>query len=138
MKKKKETTSFGYSVQHAVSFKEKKLPPIEVWPNQYKDRDYTIKIIHPEFTSVCPKTGLPDFGTITIEYIPDKYCLELKSLKYYFLEFRDLGIFMENAVNRILDDMIKYVKPKECRVTGDFTPRGGIKSVVVAEYKRKK
>lgn len=130
-------TSYGYTEKHAKSFKEKELPDIDVWENQYKENDYVIKIVHPEFTSVCPKTGLPDLGTITIEYVPDKYCLELKSLKYYFLEYRDLGIFMENAVNRILKDVVKAAKPKSCVVTGDFTPRGGIKSVITARYQKK-
>ncbi len=130
-------TNYGYTEKHAKSFKEKELPNIDVWENQYKENDYLIKIVHPEFTSVCPKTGLPDLGTITIEYVPDKYCLELKSLKYYFLEYRDLGIFMENAVNRILKDVVKAAKPKSCVVTGDFTPRGGIKSVITARYQKK-
>ncbi|NLI10090.1 MAG: NADPH-dependent 7-cyano-7-deazaguanine reductase QueF [Elusimicrobia bacterium] len=131
MKNKK--TSFGYSDEQAASFKKIDLPAIEAWENQYK-RDYRIKIEHPEFTSVCPKTGLPDFGTITIEYIPNKLCLELKSLKYYFLQYRNLGIFMENIANRVLDDVVKAIKPKKCVVTGTFTPRGGIKSVIIAEY----
>ncbi len=135
MKNKK--TSFGYSNEQAASFKQVELPPIEAWENQYK-RDYWIKIEHPEFTSVCPKTGLPDFGTITIEYMPDKLCLELKSLKYYFLQYRNLGIFMENIANRVLDDVVKAIKPKKCIVTGNFTPRGGIKSVIIAEYPHKK
>lgn len=130
-------TSYGYTSEHASSFKHKELPKIDVWENQYPENDYTIKIIHPEFTSICPKTGLPDLGTITIEYVPDKYCLELKSLKYYFLAYRNLGIFMENAVNRILEDIVRYVKPKSAVVIGDFTPRGGIKSIITATYKRK-
>ncbi|OGR46786.1 MAG: NADPH-dependent 7-cyano-7-deazaguanine reductase QueF [Elusimicrobia bacterium GWC2_51_8] len=111
-----------------------KLPFIEAWENQYR-RDYTIKIVHPEFTSVCPKTGLPDFGVITVEYIPGKLCLELKSLKYYFLQYRNLGIFMENVANRVLDDVVRAIKPKSCTVTGEFTPRGGLLSVITAEYK---
>jgi len=130
---KNSKTSFGYTHKHASNFKKIKLPKIEAWENQY-ERDYTIKIIHPEFTSVCPKTGLPDFGTITIEYIPNKLCLELKSLKYYFLQYRNLGIFMENSVNKILDDIVKAIKPKKCIVTGDFTFRGGLKSVIIATY----
>jgi len=130
-------TSYGYTENHAKAFKEKNLPPIDVWENQYRDNDYVIKIVHPEFTSVCPKTGLPDFGTITIEYIPDKYCLELKSLKYYFLEYRNTGIFMENTVNKILEDVVKAAKPRSCTVTGDFTSRGGIKSIITATYKTK-
>ena len=131
-------TKLGYTEKHAKSFKEIKLPSIDVWENQYPQNDYTIKIVHPEFTSVCPKTGLPDFGTITIEYIPDKYCLELKSLKYYFLAYRNLGIFMENAVNKILQDIIKFAKPKKCTVIGDFTPRGGLKSIITANYEKTK
>lgn len=133
---KKTSTSMGYTSAHASTPHKIKLPPIEAWENQYK-RDYTIKIVHPEFTSVCPKTGLPDFGVITVEYVPAKLCLELKSIKYYFLQYRNLGIFMENTVNRILDDVVKAIKPKKCLVTGEFTPRGGIRSVITAEYKRR-
>ncbi|OGS14108.1 MAG: NADPH-dependent 7-cyano-7-deazaguanine reductase QueF [Elusimicrobia bacterium RIFOXYA2_FULL_58_8] len=114
-----------------------KLPELESWENQYR-RDYVIKIVHPEFTSVCPKTGLPDFGTITIEYVPGKLCLELKSLKYYFLQYRNCGIFMENIANRVLDDVVKAIKPKTCTVTGDFTPRGGLRSVIEAGYPHKR
>jgi len=95
---KTKDTKFGYTDKHAQSADNIKLPPIEAWENQYK-RDYTIKIVHPEFTSVCPKTGLPDFGVITVEYVPARLCLELKSIKYYFLQYRNLGIFMENSVN---------------------------------------
>lgn len=134
---KNTSTKFGYTQGQAQSVKSIKLPEIEAWENQYK-RDYTIIIEHPEFTSVCPKTGLPDFGTITIEYIPGKLCLELKSLKYYFLQYRNCGIFMENIANRILDDVIKAIKPRSCTVTGDFTPRGGLSSVIIAQYKAKK
>ncbi|MGC8866916.1 MAG: preQ(1) synthase [Elusimicrobiales bacterium] len=131
-------TSFGYTDKHAKSFRQKRFPPIDVLENQYPGSDYVVKIIYPEFTSLCPKTGLPDLGTITIEYIPDKYCLELKSLKYYFLAYRNLGIFMENAVNKILEDIVKYVKPRSATVIGDFTPRGGIKSVITARYEKNK
>ena len=131
---KKTTTSFGYTSGQAQSVKTRKLPRIESWENQYR-RDYTIKIVHPEFTSVCPKTGLPDFGVITIEYLPGKLCLELKSLKYYFLQYRNFGVFMENIANRVLDDVVKAIKPRSCVVTGDFTPRGGLRSVITAEYK---
>ncbi len=134
---KNTSTKFGYTQGQAQSVKSIKLPEIESWENQYK-RDYTIMIEHPEFTSVCPKTGLPDFGTITIEYVPGKLCLELKSLKYYFLQYRNCGIFMENIANRILDDVIKAIKPRSCTVTADFTPRGGLSSVIIAQYKAKK
>ncbi len=137
MAKKIRKTKFGYSSVHAASAKNIKFADIEAIDNQYK-RDYEIEIIHPEFTSVCPKTGLPDFGTIEIIYTPDKLCLELKSLKYYFLQYRNYGIFMENSVNKILDDIVKAIKPKKCEVMGDFTPRGGLKSIVTATYKKKK
>ncbi len=131
---KTTSTKFGYTQGQAQSVKNIELPEIEAWENQYR-RDYTIKIVHPEFTSVCPKTGLPDFGTITIEYIPGALCLELKSLKYYFLQYRNCGIFMENIANRILDDVVKAIKPKTCTVTGEFTPRGGLRSIITAKYK---
>ncbi len=130
---KNKTVKGGYLPAYARSFRKVRFPKIEVWPNQYS-RDYEIKIVHPEFTSVCPKTGLPDFGTIEIIYVPNKLCLELKSLKYYFLKYRDCGIFMENTVNKILDDVVAAVKPRCCKVIGDFTSRGGIKSVITAEY----
>lgn len=132
-----KSTKFGYTTGQAESVKHIQLPAIESWENQY-NRDYTIKIVHPEFTSVCPKTGLPDFGTITIDYVPGKLCLELKSLKYYFLQYRNCGIFMENIANRVLDDVVKAIKPKSCTVTGDFTPRGGLRSVIEASYPYKK
>lgn len=132
-----KSTKYGYTTNQAQSVKHIRLPDIESWENQYK-RDYTIKIVHPEFTSVCPKTGLPDFGTITIDYVPGKLCLELKSLKYYFLQYRNCGIFMENIANRVLDDVVKAIKPKSCTVTGDFTPRGGLRSVIEAKYPYKK
>ncbi|ACC98692.1 GTP cyclohydrolase family protein [Elusimicrobium minutum Pei191] len=127
---------FGYTKDHARKGANAKLPEIQCWENQYK-RDYDIRIELPEFTSVCPKTGLPDFGVITIDYIPDRLCLELKSLKYYLLEYRDMGIFMENIANKILDDVVKACKPKKAVVTGDFTPRGGLRSVIVAKYEKK-
>ncbi len=113
-----------------------KFPEIETFPNQFPD--YEIKIEIPEFTSVCPKTGLPDFGVLTIRYTPDKYCLELKSLKMYLLEYRNIGIFYENAVNRILDDIAKACRPVRAAVTGEFNPRGGLKSTVEAHYPRSK
>ncbi|MBQ4493721.1 MAG: NADPH-dependent 7-cyano-7-deazaguanine reductase QueF [Elusimicrobiaceae bacterium] len=124
---------FGYTKDHARKGANAVLPDIQCWENQY-NRDYLVKIVLPEFTSVCPKTGLPDFGTITIEYIPNKLCLELKSLKYYLLEYRDMGIFMENIANKILDDIVKACKPQCARVIGEFTPRGGLKSIITAEF----
>jgi 7-cyano-7-deazaguanine reductase len=111
-----------------------KLPLLETFPNQFPD--YEIRVEYPEFTSVCPKTGLPDFGMIVIRYIPKKHCLELKSLKMYLLAYRDLGIFYENAVNRILKDVVKACQPVKAVVTGEFNPRGGLKSVVEAHYPR--
>jgi 7-cyano-7-deazaguanine reductase len=113
-----------------------KLPPIETWPNQYAGYEITITI--PEYTSICPRTGLPDFGTITIHYLPAKRCLELKSLKYYILAYRNLGIFYENAVNRILDDAVRSCRPKWMVVRGEFSTRGGMRTAVEARYPRRK
>jgi len=113
---------------------EARLPEIATFPNQFPD--YEIKIEIPEFTSVCPKTGLPDFGTIIIRYIPRGRCLELKSVKEYILAYRNLGIFYENAVNRILNDVVKASKPVRAMVRGEFNPRGGIRSVIEAHYPR--
>ena len=123
-----------YSEQHAKSGIDAELPPIECWPNQFPG--YEISISMPEFTSICPKTGLPDFGTITIRYRPEKQCLELKSLKIYFQSYRNLGIFYENAVNRILRDVVKTCQPVSAKVTGEFNTRGGMRSVIDAEYAR--
>lgn len=110
-------------------------PKIDTWTNQYSDRGYTIDIDIPEFTCICPKTGLPDFAVITIHYTPDKLCLELKSLKMYMIFYRDIGIFNENVVNKILDDCVKSCKPRWMQITGEFNARGGIKTTVSAEYK---
>jgi 7-cyano-7-deazaguanine reductase len=114
------------------------MPPsdIETFPNPNPSRDYEIAIECPEFTSVCPKTGLPDFGEIRILYVPDAACIELKSLKYYLIGFRDRGIFYEQATNQILDDLVAACRPRRMVVTGDFTPRGGIKTVVTATYEK--
>lgn len=107
---------------------------LEVFDNTYPGRDYTIEIVNPEFTSVCPITGLPDFGTITITYVPDKSCIELKSLKYYFFEFRNAGIFYENITNRILDDLVDVLKPRTMMVRTDWKARGGITESVTVCY----
>ncbi|MBI1895910.1 MAG: NADPH-dependent 7-cyano-7-deazaguanine reductase QueF [Acidobacteria bacterium] len=123
-----------YTEQHARSGIDAALPEIETWPNQYPG--YEIEIVIPEFTSVCPKTGLPDFGTLTLRYVPDKLCLELKSLKMYELAYRSLGIFYENVVNRFLRDVVKACDPVSATVIGEFTPRGGIRSRVTATYHR--
>jgi len=111
---------------------------IDTFENKYPGRDYRIVIRNPEYTSVCPITGNPDFGTIIIEYIPDRLCLELKSLKLYFFQFRNKGVFYESLVNEILDDLVEVSSPRMMKVTGDFTPRGGITSTVIAEYRAEK
>lgn len=121
----------GYKPKHARSGLEAILPAIDTWPNQYR-RNYTITIVCPEYTSICPRTGLPDFGSITIEYVPDRLCLELKSLKYYLLGYRNLGIFYENSVNRILDDLARACRPKRIKVRGEFRTRGGMHSIIEA------
>ncbi len=124
-----------YDEQHARAGIDAKLPAIETWPNQHKG--YRIKIEIPEFTSVCPKTGLPDFGRLTLEYEPDELCLELKSLKHYILAYRNLGIFYENVVNRALDDVVQAAKPVWATLVGEFRPRGGLQSSITAEYTRR-
>lgn len=106
---------------------------IETFPNPAPQRDYVISHVCPEFTSVCPKTGLPDFATIELDYVPDQECIELKSLKYYYFSFRDQGIFYEAVTNRLLDELSDACKPRWMRVTGRFAVRGGISSVIVAE-----
>ena len=125
-----------YTDEHAGAGVAAALPEIECWPNQFPQRDYRIEISTPEFTSVCPRTGLPDHGTITIRYTPDRACLELKSLKMYWLAYRNLGIFQENAVNRILEDCVRACRPRELEVKGEFTPRGGVYSTISASYSR--
>jgi 7-cyano-7-deazaguanine reductase len=110
---------------------------LETFPNPKPGRDYTIEIVCPEFTSVCPKTGQPDFGTITFLYTPDKECVELKSLKLYLQRYRNQGIFYEAAVNRLLDDFVSACKPRRCKVTGAFTPRGGITTTVTCTHEAK-
>jgi len=129
----KESTE--YTSEHARSGVKKAIPAIETWPNQY--RGYEITITIPEYTSICPRTGLPDFGTITIHYLPAKKCLELKSLKYYILAYRNMGIFYENAVNRILDDVARSCRPKWAVVRGVFTTRGGMHTTIEARYPRR-
>lgn len=111
-------------------------PVIEVWENQYPGRDYVIDIDIPEFTCICPKTGLPDFARIVIRYTPDTYCLELKSLKMYTIFYRDVGIFNEHVVNKFLDDLVRACKPRWMEITGEFNARGGIKTTVKSDYKK--
>lgn len=131
MKKNRE-----YTDEHASAGVDAELPGIETWPNQYGQ--YEIEIGMPEFTSVCPKTGLPDHGVLTLRYTPGRHCLELKSLKLYMLSYRNLGIFQENVVNRFLRDVVKAADPVAATVIGDFAARGGLTTRVVAEYLRKK
>jgi len=123
-----------YTEKHAKSGIDAVLPEIECWENQYPD--YEVRIHIPEYTAICPKTRLPDFGTLEISYVPDRWCLELKSLKGYVNAYRNLGIFYENAVNRILRDLVSACRPVRMTVRGAFTPRGGIRSVVEATYER--
>lgn len=128
----------GYTGEHAESGVRAELPAIETWPNQYPGREYEIEIGMPEFSSVCPKTGLPDTGNLVLRYTPHRKCLELKALKMYMLAYRNLGIFQENVVNRFLDDVVKACDPIRAEVVGDFTPRGGLSTIVTAVYERPK
>ena len=123
-----------YTDEHARAGIDAKLPELETWPNQYPG--YTITIEIPEFTSVCPKTAQPDFGALTLSYEPEEQCLELKSLKLYLLEYRNLGIFYENVVNKVLADIVAATSPLWARLEGKFTPRGGIRSTITAEYRK--
>jgi 7-cyano-7-deazaguanine reductase len=127
----------AYTDEHAEAGVNAALPEIETWPNQYRE-DYEIEIVQPEFTSVCPKTGLPDFGKLTLRYVPDKLCLELKSYKLYLNEYRNLGIFQENVVNRVLRDVVKAAKPRSVLVTGEFAARGGLTSNIQASWSAKR
>ena len=125
-----------YTDEHARAGIDAKLPGLEAWANQYPG--YVITTRYPEYTSVCPKTGLPDYGTITIQYKPKKSCIELKSLKMYLLAYRSLGIFYENAVNKMLMDIVKAVQPEWCVVKGEFTPRGGLNTTIFARWPERK
>ena len=125
-----------YTDEHARAGIKARLPRLETWPNHFPG--YRIVTRFAEYTSVCPKTGLPDFGTIIIEYEPRKHCLELKALKMYLLAYRDLGIFYENAVNRMLRDIVAAITPAWCIVRGEFTPRGGLTTTVEARWPQHK
>lgn len=125
-----------YTDEQASAGLKAPLPELETWPNQFPG--YEIAISIPEYTSVCPKTGLPDFATLTITYVPRAQCVELKSLKEYLLAYRNLGIFYENAVNRILEDIVSACRPVWAQVEGKFTPRGGISSTITARWPRKR
>ena len=129
MKRGQETR---YTKRHAESGIAVPLPSLETWPNQFPGYEITIAI--PEYTAICPKTGLPDFGTITIQYMPHKACVELKSLKLYIHAYRNVGIFYENAVNRILRDFVNACRPEWAIVTGTFMARGGLSSTIRATY----
>ena len=124
----------GYTDDHAKSGLDTAFPAIETWPNQFQA--YEILVDDPEFTSVCPKTGLPDFGRLTIRYMPRGKCMELKSLKEYLFTYRNLGIFQENIVNQVLDDVVKACNPVWAVIVGDFRPRGGISTIVEATHPR--
>ena len=126
----------AYTDEHAEAGLKAPLPEIETWPNQFPD--YEIEIVTPEFTSVCPKTGLPDFGELVLRYVPDKLCLELKSYKLYLFSYRNVGIFQENVVNRVLRDVVKAANPVSATVVGDFAPRGGLGTIVTASWSRKR
>jgi 7-cyano-7-deazaguanine reductase len=130
--KKLRASKLGYNERHAKSGITTPLPDIETFPNQYKGYEITIEI--PEYTAICPKTGLPDFGTITLHYMPDKLCLELKSLKMYIHAYRNVGIFYENSVNRILQDIVKACRPVWAKATGTLAARGGLRSVIEARF----
>jgi len=126
------TQKTGYTDDHAASGLDHPFPSIDTWANQFPA--YEILIDDPEFTSICPKTGLPDFGVLTIRYMPKKECMELKSLKEYLFAYRNLGIFQENIVNQVLNDVVKATDPVWAIVKGDFRPRGGISTTVTAIY----
>jgi 7-cyano-7-deazaguanine reductase len=127
-------STLGYTDEHAKSGLDSNFPEIETWENQFPG--YEIVIDDPEFTSVCPKTSLPDFGSLTVRYMPHQRCLELKSLKEYLFTYRNLGIFQENVVNRVLEDVVKACEPVWAVVRGEFRPRGGISTTVEARWPR--
>lgn len=129
---KKSSSSYEGLQAHVRSLK---TPAIEVWENQYPEREYTIELTVLEFTCICPKTGLPDFAVLNISYAPHKTCLELKSFKLYTIFYRNVGIFHEHMVNKILDDIVKACNPRWAKVVGIVSPRGGIQTTVTAEYK---
>jgi len=132
MKREKKSAYEGLQAQ----IRAMKTPKIEAWSNQYPDKAYVITLDIPEFTCICPKTGLPDFATIRIEYSPDKLCVELKSFKMYTISYRNIGIFHEHLANKILEDFVHACKPRWAKIISEFNPRGGIKTTVVREYKR--
>ena len=130
---KRNTKSLYEGLQEDI--RKLKTPKIETWKNQYADKEYAITLDIPEFTCICPKTGLPDFAAIKIEYSPDKYCIELKSFKMYTIFYRGTGIFHEHLINRMLEDFVNAAKPRWAKITGIFNPRGGITTTVAAEWR---
>ena len=132
MKRKNDSSYEGLQ----ENIKGLKTPKIEVWKNQYADKLYTICLDILEFTCICPKTGLPDFAHIKIEYSPEKYCIELKSLKLYTIFYRNIGIFHEHVTNKILEDFVQACRPRWVKIISEFNPRGGIKTTVIREYKK--
>lgn len=131
---KKNKSSYEGLQENVRKFK---TPEIEVWRNQYSDRGYVVRIESDEFTCICPKTGLPDFAMIRLEYVPDKWCIELKSFKLYVVSFRNVGIFHEHVTNRILDDLVRSCKPRFMRLEMEYHQRGGIKTYTKTEYRKK-
>ncbi len=111
---------------------------LETFENQFPNRDYVIDTVCPEFTSVCPKTGQPDFGELTISYIPDQLCIELKSLKMYLQRFRSHGVFYEHVTNRVLDDLVAVCQPRQMKIVAAFTPRGGLRTTITATFAAEK
>ncbi len=136
---KRRSAQGGNAAEGLTLLRPKKARPVrklEAFPNRHPGRPYTVTLVCPEFTSVCPKTGLPDFGEIRITYVPDERCIELKALKYYLIGYRNSGIFYEQVTNQILDDLVAVCRPRRMTVVGSFTPRGGIRTVVTATYAR--
>lgn len=136
MKKNVANNTDAYPARLALAGASAPLPVIATWPNQY--RGYEIRIECPEFTSVCPKTKLPDFGNLVLIYEPERSCIELKSFKYYLLGYRNMGVFYENAVNRILQDVVRATRPLWAELAGSFTARGGMRSTITARYGRRR
>lgn len=136
MKKQKKDYNLTSYEGLQENIRKLKMPEIEVWRNQYPDKVYSITLDIPEFTCICPKTGLPDFAVIKIEYSPDKYCVELKSFKMYTIFYRNLGIFHEHLTNKILDDFVAASRPRWAKIVSEFNPRGGIKTIVTREFKK--
>ena len=132
MKSKNQSSYHGLQ----KNIRKLKTPKIEVWRNQYADKDYIVTLENSEFTCVCPKTNLPDFANVAIQYKPDKWCVELKSFKIYLSFYRDIGIFHEHVINKVLDDFVASCKPRWVYIKGEFNIRGGIKTTISAEYKR--